>query len=465
MSDQIEVTRRLADFAAGITYESLPEDVREQPRMFVLDCVSVALGAYEFFRRNDDRLIERYLAQSAPPGPATVIGHGIRTTPTIAAFVNGTLAEFLDFQDSNMDILTHNGAPIIPAVLATAETLASSWRDVATAIVAGYEVHTRLLWALQPGHWYRGFQGLGTFGTCGAATGVAKLFHADTGLAHRALTTAGVIMPVSSSDNVFRAYTMKACIPGQAASSGITAVELARAGFEGVPLEGDPPRRHAPLHTLAGEGGPKLDLVIAGLGEKWHTRRVCYKPYPAGHLIIGPVELILGILADRPLKFEEVDGIDIVTYDHAIFRCGKYSTPDSTFIDAHFSIPFCVAVALMDGALTPRQLWKERIRDPRIHELASRVTLTEDPGMSRAYPGKWPVELTVRLRNGERITRRVDEVKWSPERLPSWEEIAAKFRMNADPVLGERRAAQVIDLLAAIEPDAKLSALLSLLSP
>src|SRR4051795_8417757 len=99
MSDQIEVTRRLADFAAGITYESLHEDVREQPRMFVLDCISVALGAYEFFRRNDDRLIERYLAQSAPPGPATVIGHGIRTTPTIAAFVNGTLAEFLDFQD------------------------------------------------------------------------------------------------------------------------------------------------------------------------------------------------------------------------------------------------------------------------------------------------------------------------------------------------------------------------------
>ena len=70
----------------------------------------------------------------------------------------------------------------------------------------------------------------------------------------------------------------------------------------------------------------------------------------------------------------------------------------------------------MDGALTPRQLWKQRVRDVRVHELAARVALTEDATMSAAYPAKWPVELTVRLRSGETITRRLDEVKWSPER-------------------------------------------------
>jgi 2-methylcitrate dehydratase PrpD len=158
-------------------------------------------------------------------------------------------------------------------VLATAEKLSSSWHQVATAIVAGYEVHTRLLWALQPGHWYRGFQGLGTFGTCGAAAAVGKLHGFDAETLRRALTTAGVIMPVSSSDNVFRAYTMKACIPGQASSCGITAAELAQAGYEGVALEGDPPRHHAPLHTLS-DGEPQLHRVIDRLGTFWHCRRV-----------------------------------------------------------------------------------------------------------------------------------------------------------------------------------------------
>ncbi len=320
-----------------------------------------------------------------------MIGHGVAHDAAVATFANATLAESLDFQDPNMDILTHNGAPIIPAVLAVAEKLASPWRDVATAMIAGYEVHTRLLWALQPGHWYRGFQGLGTFGTCGAATGVGRLFGFDAATLRRALTAAGVIMPVSSSDNVFRAYTHEGLHPRPSLELRHHRGRVAQAGYEGVALEGDaaPSRAAADAErwraeARSGRRGP--------LARSWHCRRVCYKPYPAGHLIIGPVELILDILAERRLNWEEVAGVDIVTYNHAIFRCGKYSTPDSTYIDAHFSIPFCVAVALMDGELTPRQLWKERLRDPRVHELASRVTLVEDLAMSKAYPAKWPVQ-------------------------------------------------------------------------
>src|SRR5262249_43558551 len=150
---------------------------------------------------------------------------------------------------------------------------------------------------------------------------------------------------------------------------------------------------------LSGDGGPKLDLAVERLGEEWHTRRVCYKPYPIGHLIIGPVELMLDIRKARHIVPADVETIDARTYKHAGVRTGKNSSPDSTYIDAHFSIPFCVAVALIDGQLTPRQLWKTRVRDRRVHELASRVVLVEDPEMSRAYPKTWPAELTVSLRS------------------------------------------------------------------
>src|ERR1700733_3299268 len=231
------VTTQLGTFAANLSFADLPVDVQDQPRFFLLDCLAVALGAVDFFRHNDDRLVERYLAAAAPDGPSTVIGYGTRTIPTGAAFANGTLAESLDFQDSNMDILTHNGTPIIPAVLAVAEQRGAAWRDIATAIVAGYETHTRLLWAVQPGHWYRGFQGLGTFGTSGATAAVGQLLSFGASTMANALGASSAIMPVSSSDNVFKAYSMKACIPGQAASCGITAAYLAQAGFRGVPLE------------------------------------------------------------------------------------------------------------------------------------------------------------------------------------------------------------------------------------
>jgi 2-methylcitrate dehydratase PrpD len=459
----MEVTKPLAAFAAGLSYNTIPSDVRDWARVFLLDFVGVALGAAHFFRRNGDRLMQRYLASVASRGPCTVLGYGVRTTPTLAAFANGTLAEALDFQDSNMDVLTHNGTPIIPAALALSEVLDARWSKIVAAIIAGYEVHTRLLATLQPGHWYRGFQGLGTFGTCGAAVASGKLLGLDAQAMRRALGVAGATMPVSNSDNVFKAYSVKACIPGQAARCGVSAAYLAKAGYDGVPLEGDPPSHHAPLPTLS-DGPPRLERALEGLGEVWHARRVAFKPYPVGHLIVGPVEIILDILSERSLDWREVAGVDIVTYKHAVFRTGKYATPQSSYIDAHFSIPYCVAVALMDGALTPRQLWKARVRDTRVHELAARVVLTEDPAMSAAYPVKWPVELTLRLKSGETIMRRLDEVKWSPERAPSFDEIADKFRMCAEPLIGGARSERAIAMISGLGANDRLAPLAALVA-
>lgn len=458
----MDVTARLAEFATKLSYRKIPADVKELVKFFLLDAVGIMLGAAAFLRRNGDRCLETYLKAVGPPGDATVVGYGIKTTPMMAAFANGTTSELLDFQDSNMDVLTHNGSPIIPAALALGEVQEASWSEVATAIVAGYEVHTRLLSTIQPGHWYRGFQGLGTFGTSGATVAAGKLLGLDAATMTAALGVSGCIMPVSASDHVFKAHNVKPCIPGQAAMCGISAAYLARSGFEGAPLEGEPPQFHAPLHTLS--NGPELERALAGLNAEWHCRRVAFKPYPVGHLIVGPVEIILDLLKERKIDASEVAGVDIVTYKHAVFRTGKYASPKSTFIDAHFSIPYCVAVALMDGALTPRQLWKERVADPKVHELASRVKLTEDPEMSRAYPKAWPVELTLRLKSGEALTRRVDQVKWSPERPPTWDELAEKFLMLARPHIGGEASEKAVDLIARLDPKSRLAPLVALVA-
>lgn len=459
----MDVTARLAEFAADLRYNAVPVDVCDSSRVFLLDFLGVTLGAADFLERNGDHLLQRYVDAVASAGPCTVFGNRVRTTPSIAAFANGTLGEVLDFGDSNMDVITHNGTPIIPAALAVGEQLDAPWGRIATAIVAGYEVHSRLLASVQSGHWYRGFQGHGTFGTCGAAVAAGSLLGFGASVMQRALGVAGAIMPVSCSDNVFKAYSVKACIPGQAASCGVSAAYLAQAGFDGVPLEGEPPRYHAPLHVLS-DGGPKPELALTDLGTYWHSRRVAFKPYPVGHLIVGPVELVLDIQRQQQIDWRDVEGVDVKTYKHAIFRTGKYSTPDSTYIDAHFSIPYCIAVTLMDGALTPRQLWKERVRDPDVHELASRVVLTEDPEMSAAYPAKWPVQITLRLRNGEKIVRRIDEVKWSPERPPSFKDIADKFRMCVEPRIGVSRTEEAIDRVGNLGAEHSLAPLLALLT-
>ena len=459
----MDVTQQLARFAASLHYNTIAADVRERARLFLLDFLGVTLAAADFLERIDDRRLERYVEATTSRGDCTYLGSGARISAAAAAFANGTLGEVLDFGDSQMDVITHNGTPIVPVALAVGEQADATWGQVATAIIAGYEIHSRLLATVQSGHWYRGFQGHGTFGTCGAATTASKLRGFDARRIKQALGIAGCIMPVSASDNVFKAYTVKACIPGQAASCGVQAADLAAAGFDGVPLEGEEPRFHAPLHTLS-DGGPDLARAIEGLGAYWYSRRVSFKPYPVGHLIVGPVEIALEMVKARAFDWRDIQRVDIATYKHAVFRTGKYASPDNSYIDAHFSIPYCVAVALIDGELTPRQLWNDRVRDPVVHELASRVVLREDPAMSAAYPAKWPVEISVKLRNGAAVTRHLDEVKWSPERPPDFEAIAGKFRMCASPQIGEARTEQAIAMIGEFRRSDRVRPLLALLT-
>ncbi len=459
----MDVTAKLAVFAADLTYDSIPEDVRERSRIFVFDGISVMLAAAAFYRDNDDRMLADYLETAAPAdGTATVVGYGMRTSPMMAAFANGTLSEVLDFQDSNLGKLTHNGTPIIPATLATAEHTGAPWREIAAAVVAAYEVHNRLLAAVQPSHWYGGFQSTGTFGTSGASISAGKLLGLDGAGLTAGLGITGFVMPVSNGDNEFKGHNAKPIHGGQAAMVGVSSAFMAKVGFEAGPLEGEPPRYHAALHILT-DGPPKLEESLDGLGEVWHCRDVAFKPYPMGHLIIGPVEVVIDILKERPIDWREVEGIDIASYRAAVHATGKkYTTPEGNFVDAHFSIPYCVAATLMDGEFTPRQIHNERLLEPNVHELASRVIVKEDLEMSAMFPDKWPVEVNIRLKGGEVVTKRIDEVKWSPTRPPNFDELAEKFHAEADRFIGKEAADRAVDLISGLKVEDTLKDVMDL---
>jgi 2-methylcitrate dehydratase PrpD len=455
----MDVTAQLGAFAAALKYGDIPPDVRERCRMSVLDAIGIMLGAADFARHEGDRCLKNYLEAAAPPGNATVFGHAIRTTALMAAFANGTQMEVLDYQDSNVEASMHSGTPILPPALALAETHPLTWAALVAAIIAGYEVHTRLLLGIQMSHWYKGFQGTGTFGTCGAATTAARLLGLDAGGITAALGISGFVMPVSNGDNQFKGYNVKPVHGGQAAMCGLSSAYMAQAGYRGGPLEGEPPRHHAVLHILS--DGPNLERIVAGLNEIWYTRDVYYKPYPVGGLFIGVIELILALRAEHRIKADDVASVDIITYKHAVVFTGKkYTNTDSNYVDAHLSIPYCVAAALYDGEMTTRQLFRERLRDTKLHQLASRVTVSEDLDMTKAFPYEWPAKVAIRMQDGATLERRVDRVKWSPRLIPTWEELSQKFRLVADPVIGPGRARQAVEIVAELKEGSTLASLI-----
>ncbi len=459
---QIDVTKKLAEFSSSLTLDQVPEALKKECRLFVLDALSVMVGAALFARDNGDTILANYLKVAAPAGPATVVGYGIDTTPLMAAFGNGTLSEVLDCQDTNLWVRSHNGTPVIPVALALSQSQGSPWSEVVPAIIAGYEIHTRLLLGVQPSHWYNGFQGTGTFGTSGAAVTAARLLHLNAEQTAAALGASGFIMPVSNGDNQFKGHNIKPVHGGQAAMSGLSSALLAQAGYRAGPLEGEPPRYHAALQILSSERN--LDKCVTGLGTKWHTLEVAFKPFPIGHLIIGPVEATLE-LRKRNIDPKRVKSIRVTTFRDAVTFTGKkYTSVNSNHVDAHLSIPYCVAVALLDGQLTIDQLSSKRLKDRLLHELAGKVVCEADETMTAAFPAKWPVEVAINMEDGSVQKHRIDDVMWSPKRLPTWQELCSKFHVMGDRLLGADRVDQAISFLQRVDDDSDLRPLMRLVA-
>ena len=158
------ITRRLAEFAAGIDYASLGSDVAERTRMLLMDQVGISIRG-----RNDAGLSASMAAAlrhlGLGSGNASVIGDGAAYAPPAAALFNGNLGHSLDFDDTHASGSIHPSAPIVPAALAAAEMVGANGRTVIAAIVAGYEVQIRLSLALNPSEHYR--QGFHPTATCG----------------------------------------------------------------------------------------------------------------------------------------------------------------------------------------------------------------------------------------------------------------------------------------------------------
>ena len=132
-------TSELAAFAAGLSLQNIPEDIRRLARVCLLDTIGVILAGHQFLLQEGDTRLEEYLDRLGGGADATVLGHHRRARMLEAAFVNGCLVEVLDWQDTTYTARLHSGSGTVPAVLAVAERYGLSGSQVLTAIAAGYE--------------------------------------------------------------------------------------------------------------------------------------------------------------------------------------------------------------------------------------------------------------------------------------------------------------------------------------
>lgn len=430
----------LARFAAGLRYEDLPAEVVRQARACIIDTVGVALYGS---RLPWSRIIAAYALRYGSGGPCTLMGHPqMRVHAPFAALAHGAFSHAFE-QDSlrRPGAGVHPGATILPAALAAAEEGNAGGRRLLMAFVAGVEVMFRIGAASRHSSEALGFHGPGLTGPYGAAiaSGVIQGLNADQ------LTNAlGIAGSLSGGLLAFTKANEGAMVKrlhlGRAAESGILAAQLAAGGFDGphTVLEG----RYGFLETYCRDADP--GKLTAGLGQDWETLRICIKAYPCHVMAHTPVQALRSLMAEHQFSGNDVAALRVIGA-HKLLSHHDLREPRDV-MQAQYSVPFCLALALVRDPADPRSWNNSAVSDPVIQRLCRMITLTpfaDDEKVDSA----WHTRINVDLHDGRRLSAEGMRFRGMPEDPLTDVEIANKFRL----LVGDQDSARAGRLLTGLQ--------------
>ncbi len=461
---------RLTRYCQALCYDDLPRAVVHEVKRRVLDSLGCALGAWN---RLPCRIARRIGETVALAGGATLWGTNHKTLPDLAAFANGSLVRYLDFNDTYLAKEPAHPSDNIAAILAVGEASRASGKRIIQAIALAYEVQCRLCdaAALRP----RGWDHV-TYGAFSSALAAAKVMKLSDEQTLQAINLAGVANIALRQTRVGGLSMWKACAFSNAARNGVFAAMLAHQGMTGPSpiFEGEKGfmKLVSGPFELSAFGGERGQAPAPGgsLSPPFKILDTYVKHFPVEYHAQTAVEAALALREDL-LKAEGVEGvagitaIEVGSYDVAIEIIGR--DPEKwrpqTRETADHSFPYCVAVALLDGKVTLHSFEAKRLTDPVVHELMQKVRVAPLPEFTGLYPQVMPTRITVRTKAGHSYVRQVDHPLGHPRHPMSDREIETKFRRLAIGKLGRDRISRVTDLIWKLDRLKEINRLMPLL--
>lgn len=449
-------TRRVAEFVAGLRFESLPDTVVAQACNVILDTVGCALGAWRDDPQKAD--IARTLALSFAAHPVASVwgGAGARSDPALAALANGVLANAADFDDTHKRALIHTGSVIVPPTLALAEEVAFDGATVITAIVAGYEVAVRVGMAVMPTH-YRFWHSTATNGTFGATASAARALGLDADRTQAALGFAGTQAAGLNAFFTSGDFT-KSLHPGKAGFNGVLSARLAALGASSPPaiLE------HDKGYLNAFSNDPNLAALTEGFGRTWEILENGFKFFPSILASHAAIQATLDVVTNHDVRAADIASITNETYETVKTHFSAKAV--GTSMAARVSVPYCIAVAALDRQVGQAQFTPERVAAPDVGDLLARTEIVSVPELTALYPQKFPARVTVTLRSGRKLTATRLFPKGDPQEPLSASEIEAKFVQNASARLSQTHAVELAGFIRSLPEHKDLSRLNELIA-
>lgn len=439
--------QRIAEFAAGLRYEDIPEAVRARARIQILDCIGVgfASSAYPFAGR-----AMAGVCALGGAGDGTVIGRTERLPLRDAALANGILIHGLDFDDTHLTSIIHATAACLPTALSLGEALDASGEELLTAYVAGMEIAIRIGLAVKGGFHHAGFHATGVVSHFSSAIVAGRLLRLTP---EQIMSAQGIVSSTASGIQVFLedgAWT-KRFHPGWGAVAGITAARLAENGFVGPkrPYEGKFGLFDSHLQAHAGEAD--IAALSDGLGSRWELLETAIKPYPVCHFIHGAADSAIALHAAIP-DTAAIESIRILIPEptlHIVAEPEADKLRPANEYAAKFSAPFVVATCLRLGRFGLAELLPAALEDADTLALAARARCEADP--DTAFPTFFSGGVEVLLKDGRRLTRYERVNSGAGERQLDVAAATMKFMGTAGMVLSEAAARRARDAVLTID--------------
>lgn len=436
------LANRLADYATKLHYEDLsPAAIHETKRRFI-DSIATAVGALD----SDAASVARRCAGKFQGQPAISMLGGGSSTIEWATFVNGLLIRYLDYNDTYLSLEPAHPSDNLAAVLSVGELVNAPGTALITAAVLAYEIQCRMCDAASLRKHGVDHVTYGALSSCVAACkllglGVAKTTHA--------LGIAGVCNVALRQTRSGELSMWKGCAFANAARNGVFAAILASEGMTGpAPIfEGD-------LGFFKLVSKTPFDLpALGGKEAPFMINQTYIKFWPAEYHSQSAIDAALKLRPRIGNVLNDVKAIDIHTFEASYNIIGKYAEAwaPRTRETADHSLPYCTAVALLDGDVTLRQFDHERFTAPDIVGLTAKVKVHLDDALSTRYPRGIPNRIIVTLNDGRQLVQEVEFPRGHAMNPMSDEEVEAKLRRMVEPRLGKQKADRILETCWQLE--------------
>lgn len=433
MSEGIGFTRRLARFIASTDASTVPEEAYEHAKIAFLDWLAVTMAG------KDDPLVTKLIAVSAViggSGQATVIGHKMKTDVCSAALINGSASHALDYDDTLASFLGHPSVTIFPALLALAQWKGRSGRDFLTAYLIGLQAGGTVGACAGLDHYMAGWHATSTLGHLASAAACSRLLELG-----EEQTVCALGIGATQSSGLKRVFgTM--CKPfhaGRSSQAGLLSALLAGEGFTSAEdiLEGP----HGFFQAMRGSVNGD---VVSMLGLGWDVVNLSQKYHASCHATHSPMEAAITVVNEHAVDLDDVERIVVHSSKLAVDAAGR-SDPGCG-LEGKFSIPYCVANALLGRPTGVQAFTDEKVKDPEVRMLMDKVSVIEDPAMVA-------LESRVRIetRDGRAYEGFSDILQQIPPLTIKKDRVRSKFFDLCEPVIGKGRTAALAGAVSVLE--------------